>query len=49
MSKIKQLLDDIDLYSMYDDSTYWYGEWEKINRERLTITNKIIINEKKKI
>jgi|GEM_PF-5443439 allantoicase len=52
MSKTKQLLDDvdtIDFYSVYADSTYWYGEWEKVNRERVTTTDTIIINEKKTV
>ena len=52
MSKTKQLLDDvdtIDLHSVYADSTYWYGEWEKVNRERATTTDTIIINEKKTV
>ena len=52
MSKTKQLLDDvdaIDFYSVYADSTYWYGEWEKVNRERVNNLDKIIINEKKAI
>jgi len=52
MSKTKQLLDDvdtIDFYSVYADSTYWYNEWEKVNRERVNNSDKIIINEKKAI
>jgi len=54
MSKIKELLEDIhtvEFYSVYADSDYWYNEWEKINRERLDNSNKIIIksNEKKYI
>jgi len=52
MSKTKQLLydvDTIDFYSVYADSTYWYNEWEKVNRERVTTTDTIIINEKKAI
>jgi len=52
MSKIKQLLDDIrpeEYYSQYADSDYWYREWEKINRERLNNSNKIIIYEKKTV
>lgn len=49
MSKTKQLLDDvdaIDFYSVYADSAYWYGEWEKVNRERVNNSDKIIINKK---
>lgn len=54
MSKTKTLLEDIhtvEFYSVYADSEYWYNEWEKINRERLDNSNKIIIksNEKKYI
>ena len=52
MSKTKQLLDDvdaIDFYSVYADSTYWYGEWEKVNRERVNNSDKITINEKKTV
>ena len=52
MSKTKQLLDDMhsmDFYSVYADSEYWYNEWEKVNRERVTTTDKIIINEKKAV
>ena len=52
MSKTKQLLEDMhsmDFYSVYADSTYWYGEWEKVNRERVNNSDKITINEKKTV
>ena len=49
MSKTKQLLDDMhsmDFYSVYADSDYWYNEWEKINRERVNNSDKIILKKK---
>jgi allantoicase len=49
MSKTKQLLDDMhsmDFYSVYADSEYWYDEWEKINRERVNNSDKIVLKKK---
>ena len=49
MSRIKILLEDmhsIEFYSVYEDSEYWYNEWEKINRERVNNSDKIILKKK---
>lgn len=55
MSKTKTLLEDMhsmEFYSVYADSEYWYNEWEKVNRERVSNSNKIVLkksNEKEEV